>query len=63
MINIGRLVTARQPEEALSAEAIDKLLRINKQEFKDNDKSNNTSMDDNDLDAEIGMIESTIEDN
>jgi predicted membrane GTPase involved in stress response len=47
----------------LSAEAIDKLLRINKQEFKDNDKSNNTSMDDNDLDAEIGMIESTIEDN
>ena len=37
------------------------MLRKNKQDFKEVDR-NNMSMDDEDLDAEIGMINSQIED-
>jgi hypothetical protein len=37
------------------------MLRKNKQDFKEVD-SNNMSMDDEDLDADIGMIDSQIED-
>ena len=37
------------------------MLRNNKQDFKEVDR-NNMSMDDEDLDAEIGMIDSQIED-
>jgi hypothetical protein len=37
------------------------MLRKNKQDFKEVDR-NNMSMDDEDLDAEIGMIDSQIED-
>ena len=50
---------AGQPQE-YSPEAIEEMLQQNKQNFKDND-SNNMSMDDEDLDAEISMIESQID--